>query len=98
MHYMISIVRTGFSFRPGSFIPLPGPQNMKNVLMMISNLKRNNFHQDEDQRSAFGYQQTLMYGQYSKALGQQLKEEAKKIKQLEKQRKEEYRRQRKELR
>ncbi len=54
--------------------------------------------QDGDQRSAFGYQQTLMYGRYSKALGEQLKEEAKRIRQLEKQRKEEYRRQRKELR
>ena len=39
-----------------------------------------------------------MYGRYSKALGEQLKEEARKIRQLEKQRKEEYRRQRKELR
>jgi hypothetical protein len=39
-----------------------------------------------------------MYGRYSKALGEQLKEEAKRIRQLEKQRKEEYRRQRKELR
>jgi hypothetical protein len=55
-------------------------------------------YQDEDQRSAFGYQQTLMYGRYSKALGEQLKEEARRIRHLEKQRKEEYRKQMKELR
>jgi hypothetical protein len=39
-----------------------------------------------------------MYGRYSKALGEQLKEEARRIRHLEKQRKEEYRKQMKELR
>merc|ERR1719323_1960894 len=38
-----------------------------------------------------GYQQTLMYGRYSKSLGDQIKEEAKRQKVVEKLRKKELR-------
>merc|ERR1719187_277092 len=45
-----------------------------------------------------GYQQTLMYGRYSKSLGDQIKEEAKRQRVVEKLRKKEYRKRKKELR
>ena len=43
----------------------------------------NNSNEDEDERqTAMGYQQTLMYGRYSKALGDYAREEAKRQKYL----------------
>lgn len=41
------------------------------------------------QEHDFGYQQTLMYGRYTKDLGEYAKEEARRIKQIDKQRKKE---------
>merc|ERR1719341_947507 len=45
-----------------------------------------------------GYQQTLMYGRYSKSLGDQIKEEAKRQKVVEKLRKKEHKKRKQELR
>merc|ERR1719209_827762 len=45
-----------------------------------------------------GYQQTLMYGRYSKSLGDQIKEEAKRLKVVEKLRKKEHKKRKQELR
>jgi len=47
---------------------------------------------------AMGYQQTLMYGRYSRSLGDQIKEEAKRHQLVEKRRKKEYRKRKRELR
>jgi len=47
---------------------------------------------------AMGYQQTLMYGRYSRSLGDEIKEEAKRQQLVEKRRRKEYRKRKKELR
>jgi len=48
--------------------------------------------------AAMGYQETLMYGRYSRSLGDKIKEEAKRQQLVEKRRKKEYRKRKKELR
>ena len=53
---------------------------------------------DDDGKSEMGYQQTLMYGRYSKSLGDQIKEEAKRQKVVEKLRKKEHKKRKQELR
>jgi len=53
---------------------------------------------EEERMGAMGYQQTLMYGRYSRSLGDQIKEEAKRHQLVEKRRKKEYRKRKKELR
>ena len=45
---------------------------------------------EDDGPGAMGYQQTLMYGRYSRSLGEELKEEMKRQKMLEKTHKREY--------
>ena len=54
--------------------------------------------EDEEGVGAMGYQQTLMYGRYSRSLGDQIKEEAKRQQLVEKRRRKEYRKRKKELR
>ena len=50
--------------------------------------KNGNNESDEDEtQPAMGYQQTIMYGTYSKALGDYAREEAKRQKVMDKQRK-----------
>lgn len=53
---------------------------------------------EEGESGAMGYQQTLMYGRYSKSLGDQIKEEAKRQKVVEKLRKKEHKKRKQELR
>ena len=53
---------------------------------------------DDDEGREMGYQQTLMYGRYSRSLGDQVREEAKRQKSVEKRRRKEYRRRKRELR
>eukprot|EP00092_Neocalanus_flemingeri_P009389 GFUD01010103.1.p1 GENE.GFUD01010103.1~~GFUD01010103.1.p1 ORF type:complete len:1007 (-),score=275.67 GFUD01010103.1:1080-4100(-) len=53
---------------------------------------------EEEGMGAMGYQQTLMYGRYSRSLGDQIKEEAKRQQLVEKRRRKEYRKRKKELR
>ena len=53
---------------------------------------------DDDAPGAMGYQQTLMYGRYSRSLGDELREEVKRQKMLEKTHKREYRKIKTELR
>ena len=53
---------------------------------------------DDDGPGAMGYQQTLMYGRYSRSLGDELREEMKRQKMLEKSHKREYRKIKTELR
>jgi len=63
----------------------------------------NQFPTDEDaeelgtQSSAMGYQQTLMYGRYSKSMADEIREQAKRHRLVEKRRKKEQRKRRKEL-
>merc|ERR1719309_1361276 len=52
---------------------------------------------DDDEGREMGYQQTLMYGRYSRSLGDQVREEAKRQKSVEKRRRKEYRRRKREL-
>ena len=52
----------------------------------------------EGEQGAMGYQQTLMYGRYSRSLGDQIKEEAKRQKVVEKMRKKEHKKRKQELR
>ena len=52
---------------------------------------------DEDRNTAMGYQQTLMYGRYSKSLGEYAKEEAKRQKIIDKKRKRQAERQKEEI-
>jgi len=54
--------------------------------------------EEEEGMGAMGYQQTLMYGRYSRSLGDQIKEEAKRHQLVEKRRRKEYRKRKKELR
>lgn len=54
--------------------------------------------EEGEEAGAMGYQQTLMYGRYSRSLGDQIKEEAKRQKMVEKLRQKEYRQRKKELR
>jgi len=51
----------------------------------------------DDEAREMGYQQTLMYGKYSRSLGDQIKEEAKRQKMVDKRRRKEYRRRKREL-
>ena len=53
---------------------------------------------EEGESGAMGYQQTLMYGRYSKSLGDQIKEEAKRQKVVERLRKKEHKKRKQELR
>ena len=53
---------------------------------------------DREEQGAMGYQQTLMYGRYSRSLGDQIKEEAKRQKVVEKMRKKETKKRKQELR
>jgi len=53
---------------------------------------------EDQEESAMGYQQTLMYGRYSRTLGDQIREEAKRQKLVEKRRKKESRKRKRELR
>jgi len=53
---------------------------------------------ENEDESAMGYQQTLMYGRYSRSLGDQIREQAKREKLVEKRRKKETRRRKEELR
>ena len=53
---------------------------------------------DEEVAGAMGYQQTLMYGRYSRSLGDQLQEEMKRQKMLHKTHKKEFMRIKTELR
>ena len=61
-------------------LKIPDPASATSTLQKTEN-------EDEDRSSAMGYQQTLMYGRYSKSLGDYAKEEAKRQKILEKKRK-----------
>ena len=54
--------------------------------------------EDEEVAGAMGYQQTLMYGRYSRSLGDQLQEEMKRQKMLHKTHKKEFMRIKTELR
>ena len=54
--------------------------------------------EEEEGMGAMGYQQTLMYGRYSRSLGDEIKEEAKRQQLVEKRRRKEYRKRKKELR
>lgn len=51
----------------------------------------------DDEKTAMGYQQTLMYGRYSKSLGEYAKEEAKRQKMVERRRRRQSRRRQAEL-
>jgi len=53
---------------------------------------------ENERMGSMGYQETLMYGRYSRSLGDKIKEEAKRQKLVEKRRKKEYRKRKKELR
>ena len=65
---------------------------------VISNTSSNNGESEDDERQpAMGYQQTLMYGSYSKALGDYAREQAKRQKVMDKQRKRRLRKHRAEL-
>ena len=54
--------------------------------------------EEEEGMGAMGYQQTLMYGRDSRSLGDEIKEEAKRQQLVEKRRRKEYRKRKKELR
>ena len=64
-------------------------QNTLNVpegSVVSSSIPSNN-ESDDERATAMGYQQTLMYGRYSKSLGEYAREEAKRQKILDKHRK-----------
>jgi hypothetical protein len=54
--------------------------------------------EEEHEAGAMGYQQTLMYGRYTRSLGDQIKEEAKRQKVVEKMRRKENKKRKQELR
>ncbi|XP_040580336.1 chloride channel protein 2 [Lepeophtheirus salmonis] len=61
------------------------------------NSSGNKSDDDDERQPAMGYQQTLMYGRYSRSLGDYAKEESKRLKLIDKQRQKEYRKRKREL-
>lgn len=76
-------------------LPVAGPSG--SIVSSVSTAGGSGNESDDDRQTAMGYQQTLMYGRYSKALGDYAREEAKRQKILDKQRKRRLHKEREEM-
>ncbi|QQP53455.1 Chloride channel protein, partial [Caligus rogercresseyi] len=65
--------------------------------VIVSAPQPNQSYDEDENQPAMGYQQTLMYGRYSRSLGDYAKEEAKRLKLIDRQRQKEYRKRKREL-
>ena len=81
-----------------NLLQIPRLSNLQFASLQRSNDVEADDTLDTGELGEMGYQQTLMYGRYSRSLGDQVREEVKRQKSVEKRRKKEYRRRKRELR